>query len=113
MTILSQSATAGANGQAVVTITPGKSGIQWAIGQMSVESSQGSQTGQVFIRVNGKLYTSASFLPMAASGQPALLLQGADIMTATFTGLTAGDSGIVNCWYNESLWGTVPKVDVM
>lgn len=113
MTQQALSAIADATGTAVVTISPAKSGIQWAIGQLSVESVQGSQTGQATVRVNGRLYMSAQFLPMVASGTPALMLQGPDISLVTFTGLTPGDVGEVAFWYNESPWGTVPNVQVM
>jgi hypothetical protein len=113
MTILAQSATAKADGTAVVSISPTKSGVQWAIGQIAVESAQASQTAEATVRVNGRLYTSAQFLPMTASGQPALMLQAADIMTVEFTNLTPGDTAEVSCWYNESPWGEIPRVDVM
>jgi len=113
MTMLSESANADANGNATVTFSPAKSGIQWAIGQTALESSQDSDSAQAVMRVNGRLYTSAAFLPQAASGQPALMLQNADILTIDFTGLAVGESAIATIWYNESQWGTVPRVDVM
>jgi hypothetical protein len=104
---------AGAAGTATARISPTKSGIQWAIAQISIECIPSRTTQQVTVRKNGNYYTSSAVLPSVASGTPAMLLQANDMVTADFIGCTAGDSCIVTISYNESPWGTVPRVDVV
>lgn len=109
----SYSVQAGAAGTATVRISPSKSGIQWAIAQISVECIPARVTQQVTMRKNGNYYTSSAVMPSVASGTPAMLLQATDTLTADFLGCTAGDSCIVTIYYTESQWGTVPRVDVV
>jgi len=104
---------AGASGTATVNISPDKSGVQWAIAQLSSECIPSRVTQQVTVRKNGNYYTSSAVLPSTASGTPALLLQATDTLAVTFTGCTAGDNCIVTIFYTESPWGSVPRVDVV
>lgn len=113
MTMLATSGIVSANGIVDVTIPAIQSGLQWAVGQMSLESANKSPNGQAEVRVNGRLYTSAQFLPMTASGVPALLLQSGEVCVVHFFGMLAGDTGEVAIWYAESHWGTIPNVAAM
>lgn len=113
MTALTKSAQAGAAGTATVNISPDKSGIQWAVAQISVECRPSRVTQQVTTRFNGNYYSSSAVLPSVASGAPAQMLQAVDILSFDFIGCTAGDSCIVSIYYTESQWGTMPRVDVV
>lgn len=113
MTALSSSAQAAADGTATVNISPSKSGIQWAVAQITAECKPSRNTQQVTVRVNGNYYTSSAVLPSTASGAPAQMLQATDTMSFAFSGCTAGDSCIVTIYYTESPWGTTPRVDVV
>lgn len=113
MTALSLSATANAAGNAVVTVTPNKSGIQWAIAQMSVESRPQSVNGSCNVTFNGNYYTSTATLPSTAGGQPAITLQSQDKLEFTFAGLTPGATGVVTAYYRETAWGDIPDVSVV
>ena len=113
MTALSASAQANASGTATVSISPNKSGIQWAVAQISVECKPSRATQNVTVRVNGNYFTSSASMPDVASGAPAQMLQAMDIMTFDFAGCTSGDSCIVTIYYTESQWGSVPRVDVV
>lgn len=107
------SAQAKADGTATVSISPDKSGIQWAVAQTSAECKPSRNTQQVTTRLNDNYVTSSSVLPSTASGAPAVTLQATDKLTFDFTGCTQGDSCIVFILYNESQWGTIPRVDVV
>lgn len=113
MTALTKSAQASAAGTATVNISPDKSGIQWAVAQISVECRPSRVTQQVTTRLNGNYYTSSAVLPSVASGSPAQLLQAIDVLSFEFIGCTVGDSCIVTISYTESPWGTIPRVDVV
>lgn len=80
---------------------------------MSVEARPSSTTGQCTTRMNGNYYTSSSFLPNTAGGQPALTLQAQDILSFDFTGLTPGTTGVVTVWYVEAPWGEIPSALVV
>lgn len=113
MTVLSQSAQAGANGAATVTVAVNKSGIQWVVAQMSVEARPASPNGVCTVRMNGNYYTSTATLPATAGGQPALTLQAQDALTFEFSALTPGTTGVVTIWYVETPWGEVPSALVV
>lgn len=113
MTVLTKSSQAGAAGTATVNISPDKSGIQWAVAQISAECRPSRITQQMTTRFNGNYYSSTSVLPSTASGAPAQTLQAIDVFSFDFVGCTAGDSCVVSLYYTESPWGTVPRVDVV
>lgn len=113
MTVLSQSASADINGEATVTISPQKSGIQWAVAQSSVETRPYRGTAQCETRFNENFLTSSAVLPATAGGAPAITLQANDNLSFRFTGCTQGDSCVVTIYYTESPWGTIPRVDVV
>lgn len=113
MTMGVATASADSTGTAVVTITPDKSGVQWTIAQLGVESVPPRGTATATIRLNGRYVTSTIVMPQSAGGQPFINLQYNDQFTVTFSGLTVKDEAIVTYFYNESLWGTIPKADVV
>lgn len=113
MTMLSLSATADATGKATVEITPNKSGVQWTVAQIGVETIPVRPAGNATTRLNGRYVTSTAVLPSSAGGQPFINIQPIDKLSIDFVGLTAGDSCIVSVFYNESLWGETPRADVV
>ncbi len=113
MTAITKSVQANVAGLATVSFSPDKSGIQWAVAQISAECRPSRVTQQVTTRLNGNYYTSSAVLPSVASGAPAQLLQAIDILSFDFIGCTAGDNCIVTLSYTESPWGTIPRVDVV
>jgi hypothetical protein len=113
MAILTRTGQADSSGTATVTISPDKSGIQWAVAQIACESFPARTTAQVVTRFNGSLLTTSAVIPSVASGAPAITLQAIDQLTFLFTGLTQGDTTNVTIYYNESPWGTIPRVDVV
>lgn len=102
-------ATADANGNATVTIPQVKSGLQWTVGQSSVESIPTRTGASCVTTLNGNLVTSSQIIPSAASGAPAINLNSGDNLVFTFAGLTQGDTAKVTLYYNESQWGTPPN----
>jgi hypothetical protein len=106
-------AIAGSTGTATVTVVPNKSGIQWTIGQIGLESIPQNGNASAIVKLNGRYVTSSNVIPASASGVPAVNLEYIDTMTVDFSGLNSGEQAIVNIFYNESLWGTVPNVDVV
>lgn len=106
-------ARANASGACTISISPDKSGIQWTIAQVGVESQPVRTTGTVTTRLNGNYVTSSAVLPTASSGAPAFNLQTNDKLTFDFAGLTSGDTAIVTIYYTESQWGTIPRADVV
>lgn len=113
MTVLTKSASADVNGEAIVSISPEKSGIQWAVAQSSCETRPFRGTAQVTTRFNENYLTSSAVLPSTAGGAPAITLQANDRLSYEFIGCTQGDSCVVTIYYTESQWGTVPRVDVV
>jgi hypothetical protein len=102
-------ATAGSDGKASITVSPLLSGIQWTVGQTSVESIPIRTGASCTESLNGNLVTNTQIIPSAASGSPAINLQANDKLTFDFAGLTAGDTAKVTIYYNESEWGTPPN----
>jgi hypothetical protein len=113
MTIFSQSAQANASGVATVDIAVNKSGIQWAVAQYSVEARPAAPSGICTVSLNGNFLDSTVTLPATSSGSPAITLQAQDKLTFTFTGLTAGSTGVVTLYYVETPWGQMPNVSVV
>ena len=113
MPILAFSSFAGVGGTTTVRITPNKSGIQWSIAQVGIESVPQRATANATVRVNGRYITSSAILPSSASGTPAINLQYFEEMTVDFVGLTSGDNAVVTVFYTESPWGYTPNVDVV
>jgi hypothetical protein len=113
MTALSQSAQANAAGQATVHIAVNKSGLQWAVAQMSVEARPQAVNGACTVLFNGNYYTSTATLPSTAGGQPAITLQAQDDLAFQFVGLAPGATGVVTIYYTETAWGEIPNVSVV
>lgn len=113
MTMAAFTATADVTGVATVFVTPDKAGVQWTIGQLGIETRPNNANVSAIVTFNGRYVTSSSVLPSSASGQPAINLQSVDKVTVQFSGMNVGEQAIVTVFYNESLWGTMPTMDVV
>lgn len=110
MALLPVTAIAGAAGTAQVRIQHGRSGLQWVVSQISVQSIPLRTGATVTVNLNGQYWTSTSVLPATASGQPFITLNASDLLTADFAFLTVGDSAILNLFYVETHWGNADNV---
>lgn len=113
MPMTSRTATAKADGTCTVNISPDKSGIQWTVGQTTVETNPFRGTAQCTTRFNGRYVTSSAVLPATAGGSPAINLQAMDVLSFDMVGMTLGDVAVVTIYYTESKWGTDPNADVV
>jgi hypothetical protein len=96
---------ANAAGIAVCRFQLNRSGVVWVVSQISVRTSPARQNTSVTITRNGQTMTTTSVVPATAGGQPFYRLNNSDVLEATYTGLTVGDSAITTLSYSESLWG--------
>lgn len=110
MPLLPATAVANAGGIAQVRIQHSRSGIQWVVSQMSVQSQPLRSGAAVTINLNGQFVTNSPFLPQTASGQPFITLNASDLITADFSFLTLGDVAILNLFYVETHWGNAENV---
>lgn len=102
----SLTATANSSGIAVVSFAHNKSGLRWIVWQLTVETIPVRGGAQATIRRNGRYITSTIVgSGSSAQGPPALKMEPNDVLTCTWTGLTAGDEAILLFLYEEVPWG--------
>jgi hypothetical protein len=110
MPLLPATAKAVAGGTAQVRIQHNRSGLQWVVSQLSVESNPLRTGATATIKLNGQFVSDTPFLPQTASGQPFITLNASDLLTADFAFLTVNDVAILNIFYVETYWGNAPYV---
>lgn len=99
-------ATADVNGNATALMKVDKSGVQWHVWQVSVETIPVRSSSRATLRRNGR-YVSSTITGSGATafGPPALLLNQNDQLTVDWIGMTAGDECIATPFYEEVQWG--------
>ena len=89
-----------------ITIEHGKSGLQWIIWQLTVETIPARLSAQATLRKNGRYVTSTIVgSGSSAQGPPAILLNSNDVLTVLWIGMQAGDELIATPFYEEVPWG--------
>lgn len=100
----------GASGVAAIPFVHNKAGIQWIVSQMTNSTSPFRVGSVLNVQRNGLLITSTPLAGGdAATGPPFLLLNAADVLLFTFTGMTSGDQCTATIFYSEVLWSTNPQ----
>lgn len=112
MALYSSSARANANGEATATVQQNKSGLQWLVYQIAVETIPQRSSAQATVTLNGRYITSTVVgSGSSAQGPPYLTISGMDQLVVSWVGLTAGDSAILTLLYQETEWGVLPAGD--
>jgi len=108
MTALPITATADASGKASCLIALNKSGLNWIVWQVSVESIPVRSSANAVLRRNG-IFVSSTIVGSASSAQgpPAFLLHQGDLLTVDWIGMTSGDECIATAFYEEVPIGQV------
>jgi hypothetical protein len=112
---VTQTAKAAANGTASVTLGPIPTGVQWTVYQISTETSTPRPGSSVTVRKNGRFITNSPLSLGAASAQgpPFILAHPSDQVTASFAGMTVGDTCFVTWLYQETLWSVTPPAQAV
>lgn len=89
-----------------VRIQHNRSGIDWVVSQISVETIPATPAGLAVVRRNGRYLTDTTQLPAGAQGQPFYKLSASDVLTIDFSNLVAGTTAICTVSYQEGTWGS-------
>jgi hypothetical protein len=110
MAVLRKSTVANASGKAVIDFQHFKSGVQWIVSQLTNSTSPFRVGSVLTVTLNGGYVTSTPLASGdAATGPPFIKLEATDILTFTFTGMTAGDQCTAGIFYTEQQWSSHPE----
>lgn len=83
-------ATAGADGTAVISASPTTNLRAWLVTQVSIECTSATASSTCTLRKNGNLITPLAPGADAAAGDPAVSLATSDVLTVEWSGLPVG-----------------------
>ncbi len=88
-----------------VSIQHGKSGIDWIVWQMTVQSIPRRGSANVTVTRDGLYITSSLVVPSSAQGPPSIVLHTGSVLDTAFAGMLARDECLVTLLYEEVPWG--------
>ncbi len=100
---------ADAAGALTITITTGTRERVWVVTQVSARVTTAPIGATCELRKNGAFVTPIIATGDVASGDPPIELQGYDVMTVVWAGLTPGSAGEVYIVYDEVSRGGVRR----
>lgn len=106
MTEFASTANADSTGSATVTVVHGKSGLQWILWQLTIETIPTRTAASAVVRRNGAYITSSIIgSGSSAQGPPAIVLNDSDVLSVTWSNMTQGDECIARLLYEEVPYG--------